>query len=154
MVKIREYEKSDARSLWVIFYNTIHNVNIHDYSQEQVDAWAADDFPPEIWQQKMDSIRPFIAEINGEIVGYADLQASGLIDHFFCHHEYQGKGVGRFLMEHAFKLSKSQGISKLHSEVSITARPFYEKFGFKVIKEQIVEVRGQKLRNYVMEKLN
>ena len=51
-------------------------------------------------------------------------------------------------------MGELQGITRFYSEVSITARPFYEKFGFKVAKEQTVEIRGQKLRNFVMEKLS
>lgn len=46
----------------------------------------------------MGSIYPFIAEINGVVVGYSDLQSDGFIDHFFFHHEYQGMGVGKALI--------------------------------------------------------
>ncbi|EGQ9819154.1 GNAT family N-acetyltransferase [Vibrio parahaemolyticus] len=154
MIKIRKYEESDACDLWELFYHTVRNVNIRDYSQAQVEAWAPDEFDPEIWLQKMAPLSPFVAELDGEIVGYTDLQENGLIDHFFCHHEHQGKGVGRCLMEHVFSVGKSREISRIHSEVSITARPFYEKFGFKVAKEQVVEIRGQKLQNFVMEKFS
>lgn len=35
---------------------------------------------------------------------------------------------------------------------SITAKPFFEKRGYIVIKEQTVERFGVELRNYVMEK--
>ncbi|MGF1741869.1 GNAT family N-acetyltransferase [Vibrio profundum] len=154
MIKIREYDESDACILRAIFYHTVRNVNIRDYSQEQVEAWAPDVFDSEIWQKRMNLMLPFVAEINGEIVGYADLQENGLIDHFFCHHEHQRKGIGQSLMEHALTVGKQQGVSKFYSKVSITARPFYEKHGFKVIQEKIVEVRGQKLHNFIMEKLS
>ncbi|ELG4788016.1 GNAT family N-acetyltransferase [Vibrio vulnificus] len=154
MIKIRKYQDSDASELWKLFYHTVRNVNRRDYSQEQVEAWAPDNFDCEIWKNKLNAISPFIAEIEGVIVGYADLQESGLIDHFFCHHDYQGKGVARCLMEHVFKVGTSRGITKYYSEVSITARPFYEKFGFKVVKEQSIKVRGQKLQNFVMEKFS
>ncbi|ASA54814.1 GNAT family N-acetyltransferase [Vibrio gazogenes] len=154
MIKIRNYKESDAQALWKIFYHTIHNVNIRDYSQAQVSAWAPDRFDFAIWQRKMDSILPVIAEIDGEIVGYTDIQSSGLIDHFFCHHEHQGKGIGRCLMEHIIAVGKAKGITRFYSEVSITARPFYEKLGFTVVKEQTVEMRGEKLQNFVMEKFS
>ncbi|HAS8107002.1 TPA: GNAT family N-acetyltransferase, partial [Vibrio vulnificus] len=107
MIKIRKYEESDASELWELFYHTVRNVNRRDYSQEQVEAWAPDNFDCEIWKNKLNAISPFIAEIEGVIVGYADLQESGLIDHFFCHHDYQGKGVARCLMEHVFKVGTS-----------------------------------------------
>lgn len=154
MIQIRNYKKSDAPDLWRLFYHTIRNINIRDYSQAQVKSWAPDDFDSEVWQTKMDAISPFIAEIDGEIVGYTDLQENGLIDHFFCHHEYQGQGVGRSLMNHVLSVGQSKRISRFYSEVSITACPFYEKFGFTIMKEQTVEVRGEKLKNFVMEKFS
>ncbi len=55
-------------------------------------------------------------------------------------------------MNHVFKVGNSRDIKRYFSEVSITARPFYEHFGFKVVQAQEMEVRGQKLRNFVMEK--
>ncbi|EJL9428359.1 GNAT family N-acetyltransferase, partial [Vibrio cholerae] len=134
--------------------HTVRNVNLRDYSQAQVEAWAPDDFSSEIWQRKMNLLSPFVAEIDGKIVGYSDLQENGLIDHFFCHHEHQGRGVGRQLMEHVLRMGKLQGITRFYSEVSITARPFYERFGFNVTQEQTIEVRGQKLCNFVMEKFS
>ena len=70
MIKIRKYNESDARDLWGIFYHTIRNVNSRDYTQAQVEAWAPDNASPEVWQQKMNAISPFVAEIDGEIVGY------------------------------------------------------------------------------------
>ncbi len=154
MIEIRKYQESDALDLWAIFYHTVRNVNLRDYSQAQVEAWAPDGFSSEIWKRKMNLLSPFVAEIDGKIVGYSDLQENGLIDHFFCHHEHQGQGVGRQLMEHVLRMGELQGITRFYSEVSITARPFYERFGFNVIQEQTIEVRGQKLCNFVMEKFS
>ena len=86
-------------------------------------------------------------------MGIQIYKRAGLIDHFFCHHEYQGQGVGRQLMSHVLNLAKQQGLKRVFSEVSITARPFYEHFGFSVVNEQTIEVRGQTMNNFVMEKL-
>nr|WP_252306605.1 GNAT family N-acetyltransferase [Vibrio splendidus] len=139
--------------MWEIFFHTVRNVNVRDYSQQQVEAWAPSSFDFALWQKRMNGLQPFVAELDGCVVGYTDLQPSGLIDHFFCHHEYQGKGVGKALMEHVFTVGRVRGISRYFSEVSITARPFYEHLGFKVVNEQEVEMRGVKLTNYVMEKV-
>nr|WP_269460869.1 GNAT family N-acetyltransferase [Vibrio splendidus] len=139
--------------MWEIFFHTVRNVNVRDYSQQQVEAWAPSSFDFALWQKRMNGLQPFVAELDGRVVGYTDLQPSGLIDHFFCHHEYQGKGVGKALMEHVFTVGRVRGVSRYFSEVSITARPFYEHLGFKVVNEQEVEMRGVKLTNYVMEKV-
>ncbi|MEZ9159929.1 GNAT family N-acetyltransferase [Vibrio lentus] len=153
MVRIRNYQPNDNKALWEIYFHTVRNINVRDYSQEQVEAWAPSDFDSELWQKCLHRIQPFVAELDGRVVGYTDLQPNGLIDHFFCHHEYQGKGVGRALMEHVFQIGSVRGVSRYFSEVSITARPFYEHLGFTVVKEQEVEMRGVKLTNYVMEKV-
>ncbi len=152
MIAIRHYKAADARALWALFYHTVRNINVRDYTQAQVEAWAPAEFDAAIWQQRMRTIDPFVAEMDGDIVGYADLQADGLIDHFFCHHQHQGKGVGRSLMEHILNVGRQRGITEFHAEVSITARPFFERFGFTVVHEQMVEVRGQTLRNFVMKR--
>ncbi len=152
VLTIRLYKESDAEALWDLHFYTIRNINIQDYSQDQVEAWAPERADLSVWKSVMENLSPFVAEINGEIVGYTDLQPKGLIDHFFCRHDYQGQGVGKALMTHVLNIGKQRGLERFYSEVSITARPFYEHFGFKVVKEQEIEVRGQTLRNFVMAK--
>ena len=152
MVHIRRFCDEDAPQLWQLFFNTIRTVNRKDYTADQVKAWAVDDLDPELWLQKMQSIEPFVAEIDQAIVGYSDLQSDGLIDHFFCHHAHQNKGVGRVLMQHIFSEAERRGIDKLYSHVSITAKPFYLHFGFEVIKQQTLDVRGEQLINFCLEK--
>ena len=152
MIKIRQYKNSDAQATWDLFYNTIRKVNTRHYTLEQVQAWAPDSFDKQEWAQHMKRLNPFIAELNGVLVGYADLQSDGLIDHFFCHHQYQGLGIGTQLMQHLLSEGQKSGITRYYSEVSITAKPFYERFGFTVISEQKVQVRGQTLTNFMMEK--
>ena len=152
MITIRDYREEDALTLWAIHHYTIRNINVRDYSQAQIQAWAPDNFDLNVWQKRVDALNPFVATIDGVIVGYTDLQLDGLIDHFFCHHEFQGRGVGKALMNHVFSVGKQKDIKRFYSYVSITARLFYEHMGFSVAKEQLMEVRGQKLKNFLMIK--
>ncbi|MGR5146912.1 GNAT family N-acetyltransferase [Photobacterium alginatilyticum] len=154
MIKIRSYERRDAHVTWDLKFQTIRNINIRDYSSEQVAAWAPANFDMDVWLKRVDDMKPFIAEINGQVVGFADLQQDGYIDHFFCHADYQGIGVGRALMEHIFSTGRTNGVSRYYSAVSLTARPFYERYGFRVVKEQLMEVNGLLLTNFVMEKVS
>ncbi|MGR5445039.1 GNAT family N-acetyltransferase [Vibrio jasicida] len=152
MITIRDFQEEDSPKLWALFFNTVRNVNRRDYTEQQVKAWAQEGFDSQLWLKKMVSIQPFVAVLDGVIVGYSDVQPSGLVDHFFCHHEYQGQGVGRALMTHVLEQAKAKGLDRIYSEVSVTARPFYEHMGFIVVNEQQIEVRGATLTNYVMEK--
>ncbi|MGO7733842.1 GNAT family N-acetyltransferase, partial [Rhizobium johnstonii] len=45
------------------------------------------------------------------------------------------------------------GVSRIYAEAIRTARPFFERKGFRVITQQIAEKRGQGLENFLMEKL-
>ncbi|MEZ9625460.1 GNAT family N-acetyltransferase [Aliivibrio fischeri] len=152
MIIIKTYQEENASALWDLFFNTVRKVNRKDYSNEQVTAWAPESFDTDVWKNKMQSLNPFIAEIDGVIVGYSDLQDDGLIDHFFCHYQHQGKGVGSTLMTHILQLAKERKLPRVYSHVSITAKPFYERFGFTVVKTQRIDVRGEQLINYVMER--
>ena len=87
-----------------------------------------------------------------EIVGYAEFEPNGHIDCFYTHHKYIGCGVGSALMISIIKKAAQNGIKRIFAEVSITARPFFEKQGFAITEEQKVEIRGMKLTNYKMEK--
>ncbi len=145
-------EPNAAELLWKIKFETIHNVNRHDYSLKQVLAWAPTENTPKNWPERIRLMDPFIAEVSGKLVGFADLQNDGYIDHFFCHLNHQGQGIGTALMQTLIQAAEINDVDRMYSHVSITARPFFEHFGFSVVKAQEVEIRGEVLTSYVMEK--
>lgn len=151
-MQVRRYRPGEEPELWEIFFNTIRKVCIKDYTQQQVSIWAPEGWDPERWRVRMEGINPFVCVEGEQIVGYSDLQPSGLIDHFFVHHEWQRRGVGSHLMEAIHLEAPRLGVTEMHSEVSITARPFYEAWGFNVEKEQENEGEGVKFINYLMKK--
>jgi N-acetylglutamate synthase-like GNAT family acetyltransferase len=149
---IREYLPSDTPAIWQLFYDTVHQINIRDYTQAQVDAWAPKDANLEVWQQRLSSKFTYVATIADVIVGFVELEPNGHIGCFYCHYQYQGRGIGTQLYRHIELKSKLLGIDRLFVEVSITAKPFFEKHGFVALKSQEVERQGVKLKNFVMEK--
>jgi putative acetyltransferase len=94
-----------------------------------------------------------IAVINDKIVGFAEFEGNGHIDCFYCHHEYQGCGVGSALIKEIENRAIKSKINKIFAEVSITEKPFFESKCFAIKKEQSVIIRGMTLTNFVMEKL-
>jgi len=152
LLTIRRVLPGEALKLWQLFFNTIHQINIRDYSPAQVDAWAPQRLDESYWNQRIRVIHPFVLLLNEEIVGYADIQSDGYIDHFFCHHEHQGKGLGTLLFNHLLTTAKKKQISQLYTHASETAKPFFIKRGFTLIEPQTVQVRGQTLTNYILQK--
>lgn len=149
---VREYKLSDTEEIMKLFYNTVHEINIQDYTHEQVNAWASENMDYEVWHNRLQTKLPYIAEDNGEIVGFGELEADGHIDCFYCHSKYQKKGIGSKLLSHIENTAKSQGIKRLYTEASITAKPFFQSKGFCIVREQQVERRGVTFKNYLMEK--
>lgn len=152
LITIRPYQEQDANTTWSLFFNTVRTVNVRDYTLDQVKAWAPEHYDLVRWSEIMKHNQPFIAEQAGQIVGYADLQAEGLIDHFFCKADHQRQGIGRTLMLHLFKEAKKRHITRLFAHVSLTAQPFFAHFGFQIVRVQYVTLRGQRFQNALMEK--
>ncbi|WP_373535598.1 GNAT family N-acetyltransferase [Microcoleus sp.] len=151
-VKIRNYEIGDTEKIAKLFYDTVHEVNIRDYTTAQVDAWAPADTDIQTWMQSLSSKFTFVAEEGDIIAGFGELEANGHIDRFYCHKDFQRQGVGKLILTQIESKAQELGLKKLFAEASITARAFFETQGFMVIKKQEVERRGQKLINFVMEK--
>ncbi|MCE3046467.1 GNAT family N-acetyltransferase [Legionella sp. 16cNR16C] len=152
-ITIRQYKENDAQDLAGIYYNTIHNINIRDYSPEQINAWApSTSLELNGWKQKWEKITPVVALLENTIVGFAEFEPDGHIDCFYVHHEFQNQGVASALMTAIEKKAKENNVPRIYAEVSITAKPFFEKRGFQVIKKQSVTIRGCQLTNFVMEK--
>ncbi len=151
---IRHYIADDTQQLANIYYYTIHNINVQDYSEEQVNAWApTSSLELTGWKKKWEKITPLVALMNNKIVGFTEFEPNGHIDCFYVHHEYQGVGIGSSLMNEIFKKANDLDLKRIFAEVSITAKPFFEAKGFKVVKQQNVDIRGVKLTNFIMENI-
>ncbi len=69
--------------------------------------------------------------------------------------EYQGKGLGKFLLNKVEEISKinNQDYMILNVNKNNKARFFYESQGFKIVKEEIIDIgNGYVMDDYVMEK--
>lgn len=145
---VREYQISDCKKITELFYNTVHTVNAKDYTKEQLDVWATGQVDLEKWNQSLQEHYSIVVIENEVIVGFGDIDQTGYLDRLFVHADYQGKGIATVICN---QLEQTvQGDISTHA--SITAKPFFEKRGYKVVKEQQVERQGVFLTNFCMEK--
>ncbi len=147
---IRPFRLGDETALHAVFLPAVHGLASKDYTAEQIQAWAPQDIDQELWAHRMQGIAPFVVEVSGNIIAYADIQSSGYIDHFFVAAAYARKGVGTMLMNHLRKVASEKAITMLTSDVSLTAQPFFEKFGFVVVEKRAPVRRGVVLANAFM----
>ncbi len=146
---IREYQPTDCKELAELFYNTVHTINAKDYTKEQMDVWATGQVNLERWNQSFLEHYSIVAVENKTIVGFGDIDENGYLDRLYVHKDYQRKGIATAICNQLEAAVQEDIIT----HASITARSFFEKRGYKVIKEQQIKRQGVTLVNYVMKKV-
>lgn len=148
-MEIREYQPEDCKVFAELFYDTVHSVNARHYTQQQLEAWA--DGKPDInaWDESFRRHYTLTALIDGKIAGFGDVDDTGYLDRLYVHRDYQGRGVASALCS---MLESRYPDNDITAHASITARPFFENRGYRMVKEQQVERKGTMLTNFVMVK--
>lgn len=145
---IREYRSSDCKELTELFYNTVHTVNAKDYSGEQLNVWAPKQIDLEKWHQSFQGHYSVVAVDGNTITGFGDIDRTGYLDRLYVHSDRQRMGIATAICNRLEQVVSGTIIT----HASITARPFFDKRGYVVVKEQQIERQGIYLINYVMLK--
>ena len=126
-------------------------MNRAHYTEEQVAAWAPEVPDARGWHARMSARLTLVAEEEGEVVGFAELEG-GHLDMLYVRADAVGSGDGGRLYEAAEREAYDRGTGRITTEASITARPFFERRGFRVVRKQTVRRHGVWLTNFAMEK--
>lgn len=148
-MEYRPYVPDDCGELAELFYNTVHSVNARDYTEAQLAAWATGTVDLESWNRSFLEHYTLVAVDGTVIAGFGDIDGAGYLDRLFVHKDYQGMGIAAALCD---RLEAHCPNSLITTHASLTARPFFEKRGYRVVKRQQVERSGELLTNFVMEK--
>ena len=150
---IRNYDVADTAELAELFFQSVRFGTRNHYSRRQREAWAPS--VPEIarWQARLSSLNTFVAEVDKEIAGFITLGEDGHIDLAYVRPELIGQGVAHKLYV-ALELAASRiGLKRLFTEASETAKPFFERQGWRLVESQTIQCSGVSLTNHRMEKL-
>lgn len=145
--------EGDAHEAALLFRETVHSVNVRDYTSEQIDAWApyGDEFLGLV-VEKVAKQRGIAVRECGILVGFGTLDESGDIDMLYVHRDRQGQGMGgRILLELEAAVAASGKVS-VFADASLTARPFFEHMGYEITCRKTVKRRGVELANFRMVK--
>ena len=147
---IRRYVAADLDAVVSVFLRSVRGVASRDYDAGQIAAWAQVD--RDVWSYRRLDRPTWVALIDDVIAGFIDLESSGHIDMLFVDPACQRRGVASALLDTVENAAHVQRLAVLDTDASITARPFFEKHGFRVVRSQDVALRGQRLTNFRMEK--
>lgn len=123
MIRIRNYTEKDRESVMKIWLHS--NIAGHYF------------IPQEYWMEHFDEVRDeylpkskiFVAEEDGEILGFAAVQGEDYLGALFVSEEYWRKGIGKRLLNRC-KKRYERLILNVYAE-NEGAVVFYEKMGFK-----------------------
>ena len=151
-ISLRRYESRDAAATLDIFYQAVHVTAASSYSPEQIAVWAPEDIDVESWGRKQITRNGVVAEIDGEVAGFSDVDAQGYIDMMFVAPEYGRMGVASALMAWIVVEASRRGARNLSTNASEAAKDFFEKHGFTVGEHRSFLRDGVIMTNYAMSR--
>jgi len=151
-VTIRAFRAEDAVAAAQIFFDAVHEGTKDHYSAAQRRAWGGAVPDPARWLARLSATTAFVAAQDGAVLGFMTIDADGLINFAFVSPAVAGAGVGWRLYRAVEEKARQLGVTRLHTEASLKAKPFFERQGLRVLQEQKVPVKGLKLTNFKMQK--
>jgi putative acetyltransferase len=151
---VRPYREADAAALAEVFFRSVRQAALADYSPAQVRAWLQERPDPErMAARAADGRLVLVAEDPaGTVVAYVDLEADGHIDHLYCLPEAVGRGVASMLYRRLEEEATGRGLSELRVEASEGARRLFLRHGFRTLERRLLRLHGVTLHNYAMAK--
>ena len=152
-LRLAPLSSRDAAAAAELFRETVHAVNARDYTSEQLDAWAPSGAGPARRLAERLLRQGALGAWDGSaLVGFGSLEGADLLDMLFVHRDHQGRGVARLLAGALERDARDRGAHAVQTFASITARPFFERQGYVVLRENVAVRAGMQLTNFLMVK--
>lgn len=151
-IEIKIADKSDVVEITKLFYNTIQKININDYTRDEIDDWSSWHMDIDKWTEKIIEQFFIVIQLDNTIIGFGSLAEDGYLDFLFVHKDFQRQGIASILLPTLEKKAIEQRNDFIYSDVSITARGFFENKGFRVEKQQLKKSKKKYLINFRMIK--
>jgi len=149
--KILDYEESMLDEMMQLFYETVHTVNAIHYTKDQLNGWAPLDSDKRFWQHRLKKNICKVAFINNTMVGFTEL-IDGHVDTMYVHKDFQRRKIAANLIDEILQIAAEKKYGVLTTEASITAKPFFEAFGFRVTRIKKKLYNGKDFTNFKMKK--
>jgi len=150
---IIEYSDQYAKQVTDLFYDAVYSIAPTIYSLQQKQVWAPLPIDYQRWQKRLAESKPYLMMLDNRVVGFIALEKDGHINCTYVKAEFQNKGVGQKLLNFVIEVAKDKDLKRLYVEASIVAKPLFEKFNFKVDKENEIIRNNIVLINYSMSKI-
>lgn len=151
MMNFRTYCNNDTPQVKRVFKDAVLNIGTHAYSSEQVREWAAfaDDT---LFEDQLKEGVTIVAEQDDEIVGFGQLHPLNHIALLYVDSRHSYQHIGSELAKRLERLAEDSGMKAVSVEASKIARPFFEKQGYSVLEQEVIDRNGVEFERYLMHK--
>jgi putative acetyltransferase len=151
--RLRSASPEDFSALQQLYAAAVRGLAIEAYSPAQCEAWAAQALNNPQWPERLASAHVCLAEDENDVIaGFIAWNEEGHIDLLFTAPAHARSGVATWLYTHAEAALRAEGVSRLHTEASRLAQPFFSKHGFRIKAEESIVRNGESLQRFVMSK--
>ncbi len=153
-MNIRLAQPSDCRQIGLLFKESIEAIASAHYTSEQIAVWVSEYDHMETWQKRIQNQFFLVAESSDQaLTGMASLAETGYLDLLYVHKDFQRQGVASRLTSKLEDQAHSWDLSAIWTEASITAKPFFEKMGYRMSHSQQKQYKEMTFTNFLMRKL-
>lgn len=151
-MRIRLYKREDLDTIMHLYYESVHEINSQDYSDEELDVMAPAQADRYHWESALEKNHTIVCESNDHIVGFGNIGMTGFLDDLYVDKNYLKKGIASELLQHLEDYSRAKDNYIINVYAPITAVKFFEKHGYQVVEESVNELHGVRVLKYLMEK--
>ena len=132
---VRRFQNSDANEVSALIIKTLRTTNIKDYSEEYIENDVKMFSPEGVIERAAWTHFYVVCDRNvivgcGAIGSYWGKEDESSLFNIFVLPEYQGKGIGRKIIEALESDDLFLRAKRIEIPASITACPFYRKLGY------------------------
>ena len=149
---MRPFLPADARTLAELFRLSVEILTDDYYDDDQRAAWAASADDEVAFAKRLAGELSIVALLAGEIVGFAALKDSTLVDMLYVHPDFAKCGIGSALADALEKLAQARGTAKVSVDASDSAREFFARRGFVAQSRNTMKLGEEWLGNTTMTK--
>jgi N-acetylglutamate synthase-like GNAT family acetyltransferase len=149
-MEVRNFEPEDAEKLSQLIVQNLQQVLIEDYPNEAIEALMPFFTPEKLIE---DSKHQFmlVGMLGNDVVGIASLD-DDRVRNVFVDVARHRRGIGKKLMTAIEAYAQEQHLKKIYLMAAISARGFYEKLGYKIVKRFDRDLNGIPIPEIQMEK--
>lgn len=141
-MELRKANSSDVDKITDLFRSTVQNVNSKDYNQKQIEVWSSVADRKKGWIKVLQEQKVIVTTHKNKITGFGTITKEGFINFLYVHHLFQRQGVAKLILEKLEEIAVKNNNSFIYCNASNTAKNFFLKKGFKVIRQSNQEAEG------------